>query len=251
MDDVTRFNDDEAYYADRTYLSNSSLNLLRKSPTKFHLWRKGKWSWPSASYFDVGSALHSMFLEGKDISIKWDGTRRGNDYKMFKEEHSDKLVLPTKDYNCVQGMYDKLQKVQEVTDLMGFDFEPEVPAVTEWHTESENIIKLKGKADSIVTGSDGKYLVDLKTTAKPLDEFRRNARWMYAQQAYLYTELFDLEEFYFLVIEKEFPYEVGIFKASDAFLEYGSRELDKSINLYETLFLNGEFRPYYAVVGEL
>ena len=85
MDDVTRFNDDEAYYADRTYLSNSSLNLLRKSPTKFHLWRQGKWSWPSASYFDVGSALHSMFLEGKDISIKWDGTRRGNDYKMFKE----------------------------------------------------------------------------------------------------------------------------------------------------------------------
>ena len=53
------------------------------------------------------------------------------------------------------------------------------------------------------------------------------------------------------VIEKEFPYEVGIFKASDAFLEYGARELDKSINLYETLFLNGEFRPYYAVVGEL
>lgn len=251
MDDATRFNDDEAYYADRSYLSNSSLKLLVKSPTKFHLWREGKWSWPSASYFDVGSALHALFLEGKDISVKWNGTRRGNDYKAFKAENADKLVLPTKDYECVHGMFDKLNKVQEVTELMGFDFQPEVPAVMEWVTESGEIIGLKGKADSIVTDGDRKYIVDLKTTAKPLDEWRRNARWTYSQQAYLYTELFDLDEFYFLVIEKEFPYEVGIFKASDAFLDYGAKELEKSINLYETLFLNGQFRPYYAIVGEL
>lgn len=251
MDDVTRFNDDEAYYADRSYLSNSSLKLLVKSPTKFHLWREGKWSWPSASYFDVGQALHSLFLEGKDVSVKWNGTRRGNDYKAFKAENADKLVLPAKDYECVHGMFDKLNKVQEVTELMGFDFQPEVPSVMEWVTESGEIIGLKGKADSIVTDGDRKYIVDLKTTAKPLDEWRRNARWTYSQQAYLYTELFDLDEFYFLVIEKEFPYEVGIFKASDAFLDYGAKELEKSINLYETLFLNGQFRPYYAIVGEL
>ncbi len=251
MDDVTRFNDDEAYYADRSYLSNSSLKLMRKSPTKFYLWTQGKWSWPGASYFDVGQALHSMFLEGKDISVKWNGTRRGNDYKEFKAEHSDKLVLPNKDYDCVQGMYDKLSKVDQVMDLMGFDFKPEVPGVMEWSLESGEIVKLKGKADSIVEGVNGKYLVDLKTTAKPLDEWVRNAKWMYAQQAYLYSEIFDCVEFYFLVIEKEFPYEVGIYKASDAFLEFGARELDKSINLYEKLFLNGEFRPYYAHVGEL
>lgn len=251
MDDVTRFNDDEAYYADRSYLSNSSLKLMTKSPTKFHLWRQGKWSWPSASYFDVGSALHSLFLEGKDISIKWDGTRRGNDYKEFKALHSDKLVLPNKDYACVQGMYEKLQKVSEVTDLMGFDFTPEVPGVMEWSLESGEVVKLKGKADSIVEEGGRRYLVDLKTTAKPLEEWSRNAKWMYAQQAYLYSEIFNCDEFYFLVIEKEFPYEVGIYKASQSFLNLGAMELQKSINLYEKLFLNGEFRPYYAIVGEL
>jgi len=251
MDDVTRFNDDEAYYADRSYLSNSSLKLMTKSPTKFHLWRQGKWSWPSASYFDVGSALHSLFLEGKDISVKWDGTRRGNDYKEFKALHSDKLVLPSKDYACVQGMYEKLQKVSEVTDLMGFDFTPEVPGVMEWSLESGEVVKLKGKADSIVEEGGRKYLVDLKTTAKPLEEWSRNAKWMYAQQAYLYSEIFDCDEFYFLVIEKEFPYEVGIYKASENFLNFGAMQLHNSINLYEKLFLNGEFRPYYAIVGEL
>ena len=251
MDILEKFNDDEAYYADRSYLSNSSLKLMRKSPTKFHLWRQGKWSWPGASYFDVGQALHSMFLEGKDISVKWGGTRRGNDYKEFKAEHAGKLVLPTRDYDCVQGMHDKLMKVDQVTDLMGFDFQAEVPGVMEYSLESGEIVKLKGKADSIIEEGGKRYLVDLKTTAKPLDEWVRNDKWMYSQQAYLYSEIFNCEDFYFLVIEKEFPYEVGIYKASDLFLGFGASELDKSINLYEKLFLNGEFRPYYAHVGEL
>lgn len=251
MNIIEKFQDDEAYYADRSYLSNSSLKLMTKSPTKFHLWREGKWSWPSASYFDVGQALHALFLEGKDISVKWNGTRRGNDYKEFCAENEGKLVLPTKDYDCVKGMYDKLQKVDAVTQLMGFDFQPEVPAVMEWAYETGEVVGLKGKADSIVTDGDRKYIVDLKTTAKPLDEFVRGARWMYAQQAYLYTELFDLDEFYFLVIEKEFPYEVGIYKASDAFLAIGEHQLNESMELYQRLFLNETFRPYYAHIGEL
>ena len=60
-----------------------------------------------------------------------------------------------------------------------------------------------------------------------------------------------MDDFYFLVIEKEFPYEVGIFKASDDFLHWGEVELKKSINIYEKRFLNEQFRPYSAMVGEM
>ena len=63
MNIVEKFQDDEAYYADKSYMSNSSFKLLRKSPTKFYLWRQGKWSYPNTSFFDVGSALHALFLE--------------------------------------------------------------------------------------------------------------------------------------------------------------------------------------------
>jgi len=74
---------------------------------------------------------------------------------------------------------------------------------------------------------------------------------MYNQQAYLYKTLFGVDSFYFLVVEKEFPYEVGIFKASDDFLASGEYEFNKSIELYERTFLNGVFNPYSARVGEL
>ena len=39
MSDLEKFKDDEAYYADKSYMSNSSFKLLRQSPTKFYLWR--------------------------------------------------------------------------------------------------------------------------------------------------------------------------------------------------------------------
>lgn len=35
MSDLEKFKDDEAYYADKSYMSNSSFKLLRQSPTKF------------------------------------------------------------------------------------------------------------------------------------------------------------------------------------------------------------------------
>ena len=36
MTDLERFQDDEAYYADKKYMTNSALKLLRTSPTKFY-----------------------------------------------------------------------------------------------------------------------------------------------------------------------------------------------------------------------
>ena len=143
-------------------------------------------------------------------------------------------------------MYDKLSKVDAVRDIMGLEFTPEVPGVMEYHTAQGNIVKVKGKADALAWNGVDNYLVDLKTTKDPMHKFKRNAFFNYAQQAYLYKTIFNVDRFFFLVVQKEFPYEVGIYEAGDAFLARGEQELDDSINLYERLFINGEFKPYSA-----
>jgi hypothetical protein len=246
MDVLERFNDDEVYYADREYLSNSSLKLLKESPTKFDLWRKGKWSQANTSAFDVGRALHARFLEDKVNYIGWEGQRRGNYYKEFRAENPDIIALTQSDFHLVEGMYDKLSKVDAVRDIMGLEFTPEVPGVMEYHTAQGNIVKVKGKADALAWNGVDNYLVDLKTTKEPMHKFKRNAFFNYAQQAYLYKTIFNVDRFFFLVVQKEFPYEVGIYEAGDAFLARGEQELDDSINLYERLFINGEYKPYSA-----
>lgn len=252
MKDVDKFKDDEAYYADKSYMSNSSFKLLRQSPTKFHLWKQGKWSYPTTSFFDVGSALHALFLEKKEIALRWEGTRRGNDYKQFCAENPDNLILPSKDYDLVYAMNDKLNKIPAVNTLMGMEFDAEVPATSTYTTESGLEIPIKGKADAIVDDGFSRYIVDLKTTAKSLEEFKRSARFMlYNQQAALYTRLFDLDKFVFLVVEKDFPYEVGIFECSDEFLRQGEFELECSVRKYEQLFFENEFKPYNAIIDTI
>jgi len=104
----------------------------------------------------------------------------------------------------------------------------------------------------LVDNGEEKYIVDLKTTAKSLDEFKRSARFMmYNQQAALYTRLFGLDKFFFLVIEKQFPYEVGIFECSTDFIQQGDWELESSANKYEKLFINNEFKPYNAIIDTI
>ena len=240
------FNDDEIYYADREYLSNSSLKLMKESPTKFKLWLDNKWSQASTSAFDVGRALHARFLEDKLNYRSWDGARRGAEYKQYCAENPDEIVLTKNDYHIVEGMYDKLMKCDDVSEIMGLEFKPEVPGVMTWTTDEGNEIKLKGKADALAWDGVETYLVDLKTTKDPMHKFKKNAFYNYAQQAFLYKTIFNVDRFYFLVVQKEFPYEVGIYEAGDAFLARGERELEDSINLYEKLFINGGYKPYSA-----
>jgi hypothetical protein len=119
---------------------------------------------------------------------------------------------------------------------------PEVPGTAEYRGH-----KVKGKADWLVEKWDDSYIVDLKTTAKSLDDFRKSAKFfLYNQQASLYSHIFGVDNFIFVVVEKSWPYEIGIFKCSFGFMESGFTELNASIDTYEDLFIDGNFKSGYA-----
>lgn len=249
------FVDDNFYFADKTALSNSMLGYFDESPTKFKLFLEGKWSSPSKSFFDIGSAVHSLFLEGIDNRIEVAGDRRGKAYKLAKQENPNKYILPTADFNLVSSMVDKLHKVPELTAFIGQFAEqrPELAATAMVTTPSGNKIAVKGKGDMLLSdGFSSPTLLDLKTTAKSLADWKRNA-WYgnYPRQCYMYRELFQAEEFHFAVITKSFPYEVGIYKATPAFIAKGKRQFEDSILKYEHQFIEGNYKPYSAVVESI
>lgn len=252
MDILELFNDDEVYYSDRDYLSNSSLKLMKESPKKFWLWKNRKWSQPDNAAFNVGRALHARFLEDKENYIAWDGQRRGAEYTKFTKENKDIIVLTQSEKKLVDDMYKSLNFLDDVKELMTDAFKPEVPAVMSWFVGEEgHEVRFKGKADAIVEKNGRRYIVDLKTTKDDLGKWANQAKWNYAQQAYLYKELFQLDEFYFLVVQKSFPYDVGIFEVSDSFFGRGEMEFNDSLNMYKRLFIDGEFNNSKAVRGIL
>ena len=63
------FESDDEYYADREFLTNSSLKMLHKSPTLFYMWLNKKGENYSSNALEVGKAFHAISLEDKDCLL--------------------------------------------------------------------------------------------------------------------------------------------------------------------------------------
>jgi hypothetical protein len=237
------FESDEKYYADREYLTNSSLKLLHSSPLRFYLWLNDRLFDEKSDALSIGSAFHALSLEGIVNFVGYEKARRGKEYELFCEENKGKHILTNRDANMIQRMYDRLMLCPEVVELMYNKNDlnlVELPATGFWDD-----VKIKGKADMLVQRESGEqFLVDIKTTAGEISEFSRSAKYMhYDQQAAFYCKLFGVKRFVFVVIRKQYPYDIGIFECSNDFINGGVQKANWAITRYKELFIENEFNP--------
>ena len=59
----------------------------------------------------------------------------------------------------------------------------------------------------------------------------------YDLQAYLYTQLYNVPDFYWLVIDKTTT-DIGVFKASEETLQSGKDKLEAAIAIYKAFFVD-------------
>jgi len=119
--------------------------------------------------------------------------------------------------------------------------ETEVPALEEIHG-----IPVRGKADiykagefvaDVKTTNDGLKDVELKN-GKVTNQFKFTiSKYDYDLQAYLYTQLFNVPDFYWLVIDKTTT-DIGVFKASQETLKMGQLKLQAAMQTYEAFFID-------------
>ena len=214
---------------------------------------QGKWSYPSADYFDISTAVHQLFLEDVDNRIEIEGTRRTKAYKEAKEENPDKLVLPTSDFNLTTNMVEKLKKVPQLEEFMsGFaEQRPEVAATATVTPSKGNTISVKGKADMLLSDGFGvPVLMDLKTSAKDLNQWKRNAyevthvkRTSIQTSSRLRSSLCGNHE--------DVPLRCRYLQRVRRLLKERQGAVRKSITQYETLLLEDNFKPYSAITGVL
>jgi len=92
----------------------------------------------------------------------------------------------------------------------------------------------------------GQRIVDLKTTAD-IHKFKYNAyTFGYDAQAAIYTHLFGLEEFTFLVVDKS-SYDVGIFTTGEDFIKSGKEKVAKAIDVYREYYQEGKPLSQYII----
>lgn len=241
---LSKMQGDEFYYSvmgtDKC-LSYSTMKHLLKSPKWFEYKRRNPS--PETQALRDGNLVHCEILEPQkyqtfqfvDVSTK--NTKK---YKLAQEKYGKAYTYTLKEKymnNRIASAF--LQNDRCVSFMQGA--EVEVPAL-----ESFNGIPVRGKADiykagqyvaDVKTTNDGVKNIDLKDGSSTNQFAFTVQKYDYDLQAYLYTQLFDVPEFWWLVVDKSTT-DIGVFKASEQTLESGKLKLEAALQIYEAFFID-------------
>jgi len=235
---------DNAKYHAHPAISKSHLDMVAKSP--LHYWARfvdpdRVIPEPTAA-MAIGTAVHTRVLEPDS----WDSSycvapeginRRTKDgkaeWEAFTTASEGRTVLSKEDDDLVRLMSLAVRQHPAAAALLA------MPGMAEstWMTHDESTgLQLKCRPDWLT--NDGKYIVDLKTTAdaSPREFARSIAQWRYHVQAGFYMNVVDQatgvrpEQFLFICVEKKPPYVCAVYAADEQMIAMGAevarRDLD-------------------------
>ena len=233
---------EEGYYENKSYITNSMLSMLNKSPLTLQAYLDGERQESDA--FALGEAVHLGILEPEkfiDIVV-WDErmfpqptkTIRTKENRVwlstFKKVHKGKLIIKRNHYNLACDMIDSAKNKPAVLEELK-ESHKELVAL-----KSINGINCKSKGD--IVPFNGEWMKDLKTTKDAsLEGFKKSCEdYGYYRQAAMYCHMFGKSKFKFIVIEKQPPFHIGIYEVSQEKLEQGWQEIEKLIEAYKFYF---------------
>jgi hypothetical protein len=242
--------DDDWYYNDTKYISNSMLKILRShGPVYLKEYLQGKLRTESDA-FTFGSALHCAVLEAEEFDDRYTyfddtnlileiGGKRPTATKLYKEElekfkadNSDKEILSLDDYNKVLLMTEKIWDNQQAKELLtGTDRE------VIYHNEIDGV-KTKIKVDATKHRA---YIADLKTMSKTPNHKNMTSamhNFDYDMAGAFYLDNSMCTSFWFIAIEKSYPYTIGIYELSQDSIDRGRAKYEEALADYKHHFVD-------------
>lgn len=173
------------------------------------------------------------FMVLKDDKITADiggrSPRSTNAYKdwmkkeVSKAKAKGKVVVNNNDYKQAMEMIDRLDKTPVRDEFLNGKYQVEFNSFIDG-LEGDDI-PVRGFLDC---KGDG-YISDSKTTQR-MSGFRYDVfKFGYDIQAYIYCRVFDVQDYYWVVQEKTFPYAVAVYKATPQTIESGERKFNTAV----------------------
>jgi len=242
---------DEWYFKDFEYVTNSHLKLIREGgPERLKAKQLGLLKEKNTEAYEFGGAFHCMILEPElfesryhvfddetiCISIGGAKPRGTNKYKEWYQEQlvaaSGKIMIDKEDFEKCMAMAEKVMSIPECYEMIRLcKFEKIV-------TREINGVKVKIKLDGT---NFNDFFLDVKTTKDPVSEyaFRYTFKKMgYHRQMSLYSKVAQLKSVWMLVVEKNYPYSVGLFEIDEATLALGWQEVFPDLMTYKKYFID-------------
>lgn len=239
-------------YHERPELSASDLKAIYKSPAK---WVYGKENKKETDVMRLGSAIHTKLLQPElyDIEIAVcpkinKRTKAGQEeYAEFLEYAKDRIVISFEQNDLVNEIETAALSNEAVKKLLYS--EDRLIEETYFWKDRKTGIDCRCRPD-LVTFKAG---FDIKTTADASPEkFTRQIIDLgYDMQAAFYLDGLkangiNRENFAFIAIEKEPPYNIEIYMLDSEFLEYGRKRYEKALQKFIECTSMDEFYSYTA-----
>jgi len=235
----------EEYHADKECVSHSALEIFRKSPKLYKLWRDGKWQRERTPEMRLGSALHILVLQPEKsndlLQVSKVTSRNSKTYKE-EEKESDKLILLPNEYDRVQKMKSSLLDSPKAKRLIEGGLNEQAYRFIDPVTS----IKCKVKIDCQNTTPFFSGIIDIKSSRDPSkDSWVRDAtNFGYHRQAAFYDHGLQISRldpthrnFAFIVVGSIEPYDCVIYEFNQESLAVGQSEND-------ALFADLEYRNH-------
>lgn len=218
-------------YHRRTELGSTSVKTLAKYPPAVYRWQADN-PQPHKTVFDIGTAAHSLILEGRDgfEAVDADSWRT----KAAKEEAEairarGNVPLLAKDAERVYAMH------QAVMDhpVAGPLLTDHIPERSYFTTLQD--VPVKARPDAI----NGTTVVDLKTTGADLNDLARNVNSFgyHTQQAH-YEAVMEscgqpVKDFVFVFVSTQAPHMVRVIRLDDAAVDFGNDRMVHALETYK------------------
>jgi exodeoxyribonuclease VIII len=245
----------ESYHNDfRSYLSSSDLRRLLRSPA--HYRNPQKLESPALAF---GTLVHTFVLEPHVAEARYrpradvDGrTKEGKtvrDWESALAAQQGVQFVNRSDYDAATSITASVCSHLGCSSLLSGGL-AEVSGTVEGFRD----INARIRPDYLTD----KHIVDLKTCVDARsDAFSRSViNFLYQVQAAFYVDVAEAidgkkRDFYWIGVEKDAPYAVSVFKASDAMLEHGRQQYRKAIELYKECAAMDLFPAYSQQVQTL
>lgn len=235
VDEILKEMDNDSFYygyLGQNALSSSSAKDLYKSPKTY--FNKTKEVNSDAAPLREGRLIHTVVLEEGKLNDKYDfvdiGSRRTKKFEFAQVEaiRKGKEVMLTSELDKANELCNAIRFNTYTNELFTGGL-AETPAIGELFG-----LPFRAKADYLKDG----HLIDLKTTSK-LEGWERAAKytWHYDMQGWIYSKLFNVEKFTFVVIEKGTG-DIGIFELSEETKRLGGNKVEQCVNTYKEYFID-------------
>lgn len=227
----------ESYQNDfRTYLSSSDIRRLLRSPAHYRNPAKME-----SAAMAFGTLVHTFVLEPHVAEAHYrtradvDGrTKEGKavrDWEASLAAQQGIQFVNRADYDAATSIAASVRTHMGCASILAGGL-----AEVSGTTDDFNGVAARIRPDYLTD----RHIVDLKTCVDGRqDAFSRSVvTFGYAVQAAYYVDVAQAidakkRDFYWVAVEKEAPFAVAVYKASDAMMEYGRTQYKKAIELYK------------------